>query len=610
MPDIGSLALSLTVDATNFEKGILKSLNLAKDMGKGIDQFGQQFTKVMTAIEADPLVAVFVAAAWAAEKLYQVSKFTTSTLSDLNAEGTKAAESQSSLSRRLGLSADEAAGLSLQTKKLGLDSGEVSQAMVAFQVNLSKAASGSVEAAAGFKKLGLDAKELSHLSAADQLAAVGDALNGIANKGDRTATMYEVLTRRGRVLTEIVQQGTKGQQDAIAMSEKLGLTFSAADQAASRSAQLAEKDAQLAVNSIRQSFANGIASAFFPIRQAFAESTSGLVDFVQPVLGFLRGGILTVGGWIQNVVTGIRKSFEDYGAPLAEIKARLTEAWSQLSTALGLTGDWRETMRAVGHWIGNVVVANLFAAAAAVTFVAGALKAIIPIVQEVAGWIGQKIQAKLDGLADRIAPFIFAWSVARQVAGAFWDWLTGIFGSSAQETTGEWSPVFQWFADAWSFMTKPIFAVAETIRDTLGGAIEWVRGTFMRLVEALGALPGKAGAVFRQARAEMEKVKDAISHPFAGLDSLKFDVPQAALADAAQQHDLDSDKKHKEEGPKALAAGSQAALETINRSQGADDPNRILIQETRAGNAILSAIRQALDRANNRPGQIPQVVAL
>ncbi len=35
MPDIGSMALSLTVDATNFEKGILKSLNVAKGHGQG-----------------------------------------------------------------------------------------------------------------------------------------------------------------------------------------------------------------------------------------------------------------------------------------------------------------------------------------------------------------------------------------------------------------------------------------------------------------------------------------------------------------------------------------------------------------------------------------------
>ncbi len=347
--------------------------------------------------------------------------------------------------------------------------------------------------------------------------------------------MYEVLTRRGRVLTEIVQQGTKGQQDAIAMSEKLGLTFSAADQAASRSAQLAEKDAQLAVNSIRQSFANGVAALFFPLRQAWAEAVSGAVEYAQPVLLFFRNGLAGAGALVKYVIEGITAEFRYWQPLLSEMADQLQLAWTELSDALGTTGDWRDTLHLVGRLIADIIVPAL-------AFTIGILTEI----------------AQRATLAVRV------------------------YSQMAQVLKSEVLFVIQRIGDA-----------------------------ILLDLNILGRLPGKLGAPFRAAAAEAKKDLQLIQD---GIDGLKFGLPGLPeMGKAAAELEFDdgkAKKEHKAEEPKALAAGSQAALETINRSQGADDPNRSLIQETRAGNAILSAIRQALDRANNRPGEIPQVVAL
>ena len=370
--DIGSLNIKLMANPAAFEAGLLRAEQQLGRFGGFFRNFGGNVMAVMDSIAAHPVAAAVLAAMKAAQLLKAAVVGTVMTISALNAEGKQAIEQQVMLGKRFGLAAEAAAGLSLSARQWGIDVNTAGMATTAFMRHLGEAAAGSEEAARSFRAIGLDARELANMSTSDALAKVGDALKSIPEGAGRTAAAYAVLTRRGAALLPILQEGGAALKEAEQRAVRWGIATSAADARMVHSAVMAQRTAQIALDSIREGFSRRVAVALAPAEKLWADMTTGMVDLLEPVFAFARSGIDTIGGGIMDVVHGLRTGFADFAAPLTAARQEMAAAWQNLAGALNLTGDMKLDLQTLGRLAGQFAADGLVKILQGLTWIATA----------------------------------------------------------------------------------------------------------------------------------------------------------------------------------------------------------------------------------------------
>lgn len=91
---------------------------------------------------------------------------------------------------------------------------------------IAEAANGTGEASAAIKTLGLDARQLAQLRPEDQFEAIAEAMQGVANQGQRVALAQKIWDSEGVKLLRIVNQGTEAIATQRAEADRYGLTIS------------------------------------------------------------------------------------------------------------------------------------------------------------------------------------------------------------------------------------------------------------------------------------------------------------------------------------------------------------------------------------------------
>lgn len=293
--DIASLAIKLTGDATSFESSLIaaerRAMSFCDSSNSLFTKFGANAAKAFDALTANPLFAGLVVGAGIVEGYMA--------LDALSRKGEKAAMSQEALERKLGITAQAAGGMAYAFGRFGIDTDDATKSLAAFSVHLGDAALKGGEAAAAYTRLGLDAQELTTVPMDVALGRIGDALSQVTNRSERMSLAQHVLTRRGTALLPVLMQGTEGMARMAKESERLGLTFTAADSAMVRRAHLAETRASQVSASFSQSFGNAFAVADAPLREFMANAQSNMMANMQDSLRDMRENIRWMGreGW-------------------------------------------------------------------------------------------------------------------------------------------------------------------------------------------------------------------------------------------------------------------------------------------------------------------------
>lgn len=346
--DMGSMALKLVADPRSFESGLLSAELAMERFGERANVIGN-VTRAFDAIAAHPVGATLVAIVGTLNTLKRAAEG----YEALNRQGQEAAVAQLNLQRRLGLSADEAGGLSLTVRRLSLDMGEVTMATTAFERHLAQAARGNTEAAAGFVRLGLDARQLSRMGTTDALIAIGDAAKRIDSPLERNAALLDVLTRRGGALIPIVMQEGAAFERTAAQAKMWGLTFTTAQAESVKAAKMAQDQAEQTFELLRQGVANQVAI--------------GWAKAFQTMLPFL-----------ERAGEELKTAVEDIGR------------------AAGMSGDWKEILQKLSEAIGGSLLVNLTAALKVMTAFAEIAAKVVAIAraspgQRIMEWTGAKL---------------------------------------------------------------------------------------------------------------------------------------------------------------------------------------------------------------------------
>jgi hypothetical protein len=134
-------------------------------------------------------------------------------------------DSNAKLSRRLGVTYKELAGLSLAGDLAGVSMDQIGAAMTKADVLMTKAAGGSKAAQDAFGRLGLNIASLQGMSGADRFEAIAAAIGQLPTAAERSAAAVALFGRSGAQLLPLFEGGAAGIAQARAEAEKFGLAL-------------------------------------------------------------------------------------------------------------------------------------------------------------------------------------------------------------------------------------------------------------------------------------------------------------------------------------------------------------------------------------------------
>ena len=132
---------------------------------------------------------------------------------------------QSKLSRRLGMTYSELAGLKLAGDLAGVGVESIGTAMTKADVMMEKAAGGSKTAEKAFANLGLTAEQLQGMSSADRFEAIAQAIANIPDSAGRASAAVALFGRSGANLLPLFEGGADSIRQAREEAQKFGLTL-------------------------------------------------------------------------------------------------------------------------------------------------------------------------------------------------------------------------------------------------------------------------------------------------------------------------------------------------------------------------------------------------
>jgi hypothetical protein len=146
--------------------------------------------------------------------LFSVARGVVSSLTGMASSAADGVDQLSKLSRRLGTTYSELAGLKLAGDLAGVGIDEIAKAMTKADVALIKAQSGSKAANAAFATLGLTTEQLSGMSAADRFEAIASAISALPDEAARSAAAIALFGKAGAQLLPLFEGGASGIRQA------------------------------------------------------------------------------------------------------------------------------------------------------------------------------------------------------------------------------------------------------------------------------------------------------------------------------------------------------------------------------------------------------------
>lgn len=308
----------------------------------------------------------------------------------------------SKLSRRLGMTYSELAGLSLAADLAGVSMNQVGAAMTKADVLMTKAAGGSKSAQKAFETLGLNLAEMQGMSGADRFEAIASAISQLPTAAERSAAAVAMFGRAGAQLLPLFEGGAAGIRQAREEAQKFGLTLTNKQGVAVEAMNDAFTRVQRAIGGVVGQVVAYLAPAIEGVAKTFtdfvgsvgganigqaigealldgAEFLASVADYIianlgpplQAVFAYLSqvgqqwGGIFGLASRVAAAFTGAFQLFQSAGSGvgfiLAKVIEQLARAGAAIASIIPGAGDAEKFLRSVQAGAGEM--ANTYAKA-------------------------------------------------------------------------------------------------------------------------------------------------------------------------------------------------------------------------------------------------------
>lgn len=254
----------------------------------------------------------------------------------------------SKLSRQLGMTYGELAGLSLAGDLAGVSMETIGKAATKSDVAFVKAAQGSKLAQAAFAGVGLSVDQLQNKSPAERFQMIADAIAGLPTPAERARAAIQLFGKSGSELLPLFEGGAGSIAAAVDEANKFGLALT--------------NEQGVAVEGMNDAFTRAYASIQGVVQQVvayLAPAIQTVADTFTTLIGNVGG--VTIG---QTIGEGILMG--------AEFLATIADA-----VIGGLSGAWEYASSVGAQWasvwdIGSRVAAFFSGVANAFKFIFGA----------------------------------------------------------------------------------------------------------------------------------------------------------------------------------------------------------------------------------------------
>lgn len=209
----------VNVSVTASTGGLTSSLSRA---GRSVSTFAGQVTSSLNPLR---MLSSVAKSTFGQLALFSMARGAINTLTGMASAAAENVDVQSKLSRRLGLTYSELAGLKLAGDLAGVGIDTIGLAMTKADVAMQKAAAGSKTAKAAFATLGLTAEQLQGMSSADRFEAIASAISQLATPAERSAAAVALFGRSGASLLPLFEGGADSIRKARKEAEAFGLTL-------------------------------------------------------------------------------------------------------------------------------------------------------------------------------------------------------------------------------------------------------------------------------------------------------------------------------------------------------------------------------------------------
>jgi phage-related protein len=319
--------------------------------------------------------------------LFSVARGVVSSLTGMASSAADGVDQLSKLSRRLGTTYSELAGLKLAGDLAGVGIDEIAKAMTKADVALIKAQSGSKAANAAFATLGLTTEQLSGMSAADRFEAIASAISALPDEAARSAAAIALFGKAGAQLLPLFEGGASGIRQAREEAERFGLALTNAQ---GRN-----------VEEMNDSFTRVYAAIQGIVQQVIAHLAPAIAGIAKQFTDFVG----SVGG--ANIGQAIGEALLDGADFLAQVGdyiiANFGPSLSKVFQYLSQVGEqWASVVDLMSR-VSSVVAGVFYAAQAMFLGSIGALTTATLRLAEIGQQIGQYLQfdtSSLDALID------------------------------------------------------------------------------------------------------------------------------------------------------------------------------------------------------------------
>lgn len=252
--------------------------------------------------------------------LFSVAQSAVGAITGMASAAAEGVDQLSKLSRRLGTTYGELAGLKLAGDLAGVGIEEIGKAMTKADVALVNARNGSKKATAAFATLGLTAEQLAGMSSADRFEAIATAIAKLPDSSARAAAAIALFGKSGAEILPMFEGGADGIRQAREEAEKLGLALTGPQGQAVEEMNDSFTRVYYAIQGVVQQVTARLAPAVTMISKQFT-------DFVKNTGGDNIGQ--SIG---KAIITGAK-----YLAQVADfVVNRFRELYFQIADALGV----------------------------------------------------------------------------------------------------------------------------------------------------------------------------------------------------------------------------------------------------------------------------------
>lgn len=278
----------------------------------------------------------------------------------------------SKLSRRLGLTYGQMAGLKLAGDLAGVGVETIATAATKADVAFVSASNGSKEAIDKFTSLGLSMAELQKLSPDQRFAAIADAIAKLPTAAERSAAAIKLFGKSGAELLPLFEEGAGALQKAREQAEAFGLALSGAQ----------GKE----VEKMNDAFTLAYAAIQGIVTQVVANLAPAVSAIVEEFTAFVAGaGGVSIG---ESIATALIDSaifvVEMFGIAANFIYANVVEPMGGVAGMLSAAFAVGAAVANVFMGLGNIISAAFSFAAAQIEMTVGML---LSAIGAIAAWI-------------------------------------------------------------------------------------------------------------------------------------------------------------------------------------------------------------------------------